>query len=407
MSKQVNNSTIDMTTGGISEVSSNLNKEPYFDCDDVNVVNHYYGQIKKISADDDISSLTRGSVYYLRDNMNDINSAIHPYIIIQSTYVDKIGKISVFGITSTPSTIDMVPIIMDNAIGYINPNRIYTYYIDAFKHSSSRLKANIVNTTAFNIALDLYGMQLGMNLNKSNEEIISNYIEYVNEFKERAKHIQAYKPKTITAGPINKLELHTSYELNPADIDTNDTEIKMPDNDDNDSMSSVTAEYTESADTKVMHFGTTVQTPETTKVSRKRLSPEALEEAVRLYQKGTYSLEIITRLTGVSRSSLYNEVKRRGETPSRRNKNKKHIITVDVNNEKIKKMISDIENAPSGSVRLPRSIDKMTDEEKTMFMTFDFLYGTEMVSLAYNCNYKTALNRKTQISEKYDVIYKT
>ena len=94
MLKCINGSNIDMDAGGISEVSFNLQKDPSVDCDVFNTNNYYYGKTKKISADDDISSLTRGSVYYLKDHMNDPNSTIHPYIVIQSSYVDKVSRIT-------------------------------------------------------------------------------------------------------------------------------------------------------------------------------------------------------------------------------------------------------------------------------------------------------------------------
>ena len=398
---------------GVSEISFNVQSDPPIDCDLFATKDHYYGQIKKISADDDISSLTRGSVYYLRDHVNNPNSIMHPYIVIQSSYVDKVGRITLLGITSTPSTINMVPIVMDNSISYINPNRVYTYNIDVFSDPSSRLIGNIVNMTAFDVAVNLYGMLLGMNLKKSNDEIVSEYLTYVEEFKERTKHLAPYQPKTTQSNGIDKLSLHTSFDIKYSD-DTSSDAIDLSDNeidamfDEIDDMIDEECLSPDTNDIQPMSSTESQQISQTSKKSRRRYTAEELDNAINLYRKGKYTYKEIEKKTGVPYASIYREIKKRknlDETPDNVNMVKKMSLVVDVNNQAVLSAISAIENSPSGVIKLPKSVDKMTDDEKIVFIAYDFLYGAEMASLAYNSTYRTVLKRKSQICEKYDIEY--
>ena len=393
---------IDMLNTGVSEIEFNAQSDPPIDIDSYNDDNHYYGRLKKISADDDISSITRGSVYYLRDRVNDPESIMHPYIIIQSSYVDKVGRITVLGITSTPSAINMVPIIMDNTISYINPNRVFAYNINDFYQPWARLKGTVANTRPFDIALNLYGMSLGMNLAKSDDEIITEYIEYINEFSERSKNVSAYQPKTIAVNKINKLELHVSFN-NTNNINPNIISIGSSDISDEQTLDEPIPEYQSSINTS----SSGDDNPK--KHARKpKISQERLDKAISLYDSGKLTIDQIADTVGISKSSLYNEITRRnksGEAHTKKNKNKRPVIIIDVNDETILNALRKMETG-SATFKLPRTIKNMTDLDKAIFLAADFLYGPSYTSTVYGSSYQTVLKRKDQILEVCDVEYK-
>lgn len=184
---------------------------------------HYYGMIKNISSNNDISFISRGSVYYLRDNIRDPNTSYHPYLVIQSAYLDKIGKISVFGITSQPANINMIPIVMGGSLAYINPHQPFVYSVDEFYETGTRFIGSVVNTEVLDLACNLYGLYLGMNLVKSKEEIETDYINYVSKFNARAKDVKQYKHRVLDD---NKQQLEFKYSFvvknTPVDDDTDD-----------------------------------------------------------------------------------------------------------------------------------------------------------------------------------------
>lgn len=191
---------------------------------------YYYGSIKKISSNNDISFINRGSVYFLKDNPKDINSKYHPYLVIQQSYLDKIGKIAVFGITSTPSSINMIPIIMKDAIGYIDPHQPYVYKISEFFELGTRYVGTIVNTKVIDLAVNFYGLYLGMNLSKTEDEIIQEYLDYVNEFRERSKNYKPYKHKFLEENDMSDLELQISFKSAEV-INNQESSILIDDND--------------------------------------------------------------------------------------------------------------------------------------------------------------------------------
>ena len=159
---------------------------------------YYYGEMKLLSNDNDVSFLHRGGVYYLKDyKTSGSTKTYHPYVIIQYKYYDKCNDIAAFGITSTPSSIDMIPIIVDNAITYIDPHNIYTFKFDSLKRGYDvRYIGDIVNSKAFNLALDFQGLFLGMNITKTEEEIYTEYFQYVDDFFERNQKFKPMKHRT-------------------------------------------------------------------------------------------------------------------------------------------------------------------------------------------------------------------
>lgn len=185
---------------------------------------HYYGSIKSISKNNDISYLCRGSIYFLKDHTSNQYSTYHPYIVIQTRYLDKIGKVAVFGITSTPSYINMIPIIMKGTIGYIDPHQPYYYRVTDFFEKGTRYAGTLVNQKIFDLITDMYGLYLGMNLSRSEEDIIADYNAYVEDFKERSKSLKPYKHKILKDNNLDK-ELHISFKINNDEEPEDDDDI--------------------------------------------------------------------------------------------------------------------------------------------------------------------------------------
>ena len=308
----------------------------------------------------------------------------------------------------------MVPIVMENSISYINPNRVYTYNIDVFSDPSSRLIGNVVNTNAFDIAVNLYGMSLGMDLKKSNEEIISDYLTYIDDFKERTKHLGAYQSKVIKSnGRINKLELHTEFGSKSMPMDTDDMtdETYNIDIDDSDNLIDDNTDEIDIVVPEVYEDINIIVDDENKSCTRERvkktkIDPEALEKAIKLYRRGNHTVGKIEKLTGISRSSLYREIRKRENIEDTENNSGKPRLIVDVNNQAVLATISVLEDTPAGKIKLPRKISDMGDDEKVVFITYDFLYGAEQTAILYNCSYQTILKKKNQICDQYDIIYK-
>ena len=210
---------------------------------------HYYGSITKISINNDISYLNRGSVYYLRDNPHKDESTYHPYLVIQSMYLDKIGKVAVFGITSTPSTINMIPIIIKGSIGYIDPHQPYYYKVTEFFERGTRYVGTIVNQAVLDLVTNFYGLYLGMNLVKSEDEIINDYLEYTKDFTERSKDLQIYKPKCIKENKSDGLELTISFTKKYTADPKEDDDETLLDNVDN--VDTDEEEFVETTDTDI------------------------------------------------------------------------------------------------------------------------------------------------------------
>ena len=296
----------------------------------------YFGKIKKISRDDDISYLARGNVFFLKDHPNDPNcNTFHPYLVIQAYYLDKIGKISVLGITSTPSSINLIPIVMKNSIGYIDPHQPYTYKIDEFYSDDTRFVGSIVNSRALDIATNMYGLYLGMNLNKTRDEIIEEYMSYVTEFKERTKDndIKPYKHKVLQEFSLDDIELKISFSTDSSDISEDICNSSACDDNEN-------------------------------------------------------SIDHID-------DDVYDNII-----------NKKPVMEIDLKSQAILSALSMLENMPSDKVKLPANASKISYDEKRIFLACDKINGNRLTALIYNCSHGTVSNRKHQILEEYEVIYK-
>jgi hypothetical protein len=172
---------------------------------------YYYGSIRNVSGVNDVSYLTRGGVYFLRDNMRDPKSSKHPRMIIQDLYLDKIGKIAVLEITSKPLSINVIPIVLRGRISYINPHIIQYYPVDMFFEETDSY-FGMASERVLDIATNMFAYYFGIQTVKSSAEIIDAYMEYVEEFKARTKNYTlytSYKPLE------NKepLKLNISFEI--------------------------------------------------------------------------------------------------------------------------------------------------------------------------------------------------
>ena len=172
---------------------------------------YYYGSIRNVSGVNDVSYLARGGVYFLRDNIRDPKSSKHPRMIIQDSYLDKIGKVAVLEITSKPLSINVIPIVLRGHISYINPHIIQYYPVDMFFEETDSY-SGMANKRVLDIATNMFAYYLGIQTAKSKADIIDEYMQYVEEFKARTKDYTmyaSYKPLE------NKepLKLNISFEI--------------------------------------------------------------------------------------------------------------------------------------------------------------------------------------------------
>ena len=325
---------------------------------DQNTKEIYYGKIQKISSENDISYLSRGSVFFLRDNIKDPETTYHPYLVIQSTYLDKISRITVLGITSVPSSINMVPIVMKDSIGYIDPHQPYTYKIDEFYESGTRFVGSIINTKALDIAVSIYGLHLGISMCKTEDEIIADYLDYVKEFKERSKHLKPYKHKVLADNHLGDLELKISYMSG---------ELKQVQSEDFDDVIS--------------------------DISSSNIEDDKFDDR-----------DDTEELLGSVCFGVSSESENDDNIPHIYGK--KRTLVIDRNSQAILSALAVLETRKRGEVKLPKFISRMTDDEIILFMASLEINGKAITSQIYNCCNNTLYNKKKQIYDKFNIIYK-
>lgn len=327
---------------------------------------HYYGSIKSISNVNDVTFLARGSVYFLRDNPANPDTSFHPYVVIQDKYLDKIGKIAVFGITSTPSSINMIPVVVRGTIGYIDPHQPYVYKDDEFFEPTTRFQGTIANQTVMDLICNFYGLYLGMDLKKSEGEIIEDYLTYIREFKERAKNLKPYKHKILEESKLSNIEFKTSYD---PDFCMVDPEPELPENFDEDIEGICDMLNKEQAE-KNAEFDLGYDEDD---------GYEFINDEDNASDDGNIS--------GTCEPE-------------------KPMLEIFVDSQAILGTLSVLENKPVGEVTLPRKISDMTEDDIKVFMACHKINGTEMTALIYNSTNNIVLYKKKGILEKYDVIYK-
>ena len=151
--------------------------------------NFYYGDVYNI-ADNDVSEITKGNVFWMEDNSN---ANYHPYVIANAYMHDKYPVVYAFVINSKPYYSNMVPITMKGSISYINPFRIKTFNFGDF--DKKRFYGTLVNTQALDIAYKIHSLMFYVN-GFDEKSILDEYKSYLKRFFIKNKCIPEYKRRT-------------------------------------------------------------------------------------------------------------------------------------------------------------------------------------------------------------------
>jgi hypothetical protein len=312
----------------------------------------YYGTRLPISGENDISYLHRGGVYYLKDKKDE--NTFHPYVVISKKYLDKHPFVEVFGLTSTPATIDMIPIIIDSAIAYINPHSPpYIYPVDLFSRGNPdcRYIGDIVNSKAFKLALEFYMDALGV-LEKSEEELYIEYYEYVDSFEKRSIGFKPVRHKADNgADRVLTIKFTTSRDIVHKTIESNnDVEPTIVE----------TKEETDSSVEKPKRKYTTKRT-KTTKTTKKVKEPD--------------------------------------DKP-------RSTIIVDTCSQAIQSAVATMENQTNGALKIPSKISDMTNDDIQLFLAYLKFNSQNKAAKLYGCAQSRIANKKKAIESTYDIVYK-
>lgn len=306
--------------------------------------NHYYGSN---SNDNDVISIPYGSVWYLRDNPRDPESDYHPHIVIYDCHMDKIGRIATFSITSTPSIENMVPIIFRDSIGYINWHHPINYKISEFNESGSKFLGTITESDSFNISMMLYSviyLKVGRLFGVTKEYAIDKYLDYIDEFEQRAMYYNAYCHKYQTKADLEKdekLNLHITWMRSTNNsIIERDEENVTPCTDANNSITTVVDETETVGDVDGVDISTTMLSIDFN------------------------STDLIKRMKAVESTAAY------GNTTS-----------------------------------LPKNISDMSTDDVVLFFALLKTRGGKKTSLIYGCNINTIWNKRNKLLSEYDVTY--
>lgn len=199
-------------------------------CSVCSETNHYYGTTVNPN---DVIKTPQGSIWYLRDNPKDPNTGYHPYLVIYDTHMDKIGKIATFSISSTPTIENMIPIIFNNSIGYINWHHPVNFKLSEFDEKGSIFLGTIVNKEPFKLAMMLYTsiyLNIGDFFDCSKSNIINRFLDYIDEFEIRAKNYEPYEHKVLpTTEYTKKLRLQITFTRDSDIITTKPDSINAGD----------------------------------------------------------------------------------------------------------------------------------------------------------------------------------
>ena len=362
---------------------------------------HYYGTCMNITNDNDVSLLTRGSVWYLRDNEPSNNRIKqHPYIVLQKSYIDKDGMITVFGVTSSPTYINMIPIIVKDSITYINPYKPHMHHISEFNVKS--YIGTIVNPVVLDLLGDMYGMSLGLNLYRTEKEIIDAYINYVDEFNIRAKKYMRYNSKLTPISNSmykNELELKISFSNIYMDDDISD-DINTFDNV-FDEDTAIEEAYTFSEPITESIIEEPYVVPEEPVEEPYVVLEEPVEEPYAV-------LEVPIEENPVSIESKPKKTRNTGESKKKNVKTAyvatKQYLKIDMNDHALLDSISIMESEPAGKVTLS-IFNRMNDFDVAIFMLYVKLHGSKQTSLLYNCSEQTITYRRRQVEKFYNIEY--
>ena len=285
---------------------------------------HDYGTMITM---DDVSKMNMGAVYYLVDNVKKPQKywTRHPYVIIQNEYLSTLGEINCLGITSTPTNINMIPIKMDNAVGYINPHKIYTFKIRNFDDPNLASYVGHLDYDVLKIATQMSCLKFEMS-KKRRAKIIDNFMTYVDDFNKKNEDIKMYEHKVMSSSIYPKdLSLTVSFSNTTG---VNDNIINTSSNVDYDEDRNINIEENGFAD---------------------------------------------------------------------------DIIKINLNDQSLLSMITEMESLPADKIGFTRKIDNMTTDEISVLFAYTKLYGKKQASVLYNCCVNTIVNRMTAVQKKYRI----
>lgn len=151
------------------------------------------GNLELVVGKSDASHLQRGNIFFVDDTCVTANNGRyakneirHPYIIMSKFWSADRPLVTCFSINSHPYRANMVPLLNNrNQIVYVDPFTVY--HVPADRITTASFKGTIGNMRLMNLISDLYGLTLGMNLVRSTDEILDDYTNYIDEFRERSK----------------------------------------------------------------------------------------------------------------------------------------------------------------------------------------------------------------------------
>lgn len=135
-----------------------------------------------VSLEDDtmmsMSYLKRGNVFYLKDQ--DSVGRRHLYMIIGKRYLNKEELIQCVKIFSRPYRINVVPILMNEAISFIDPHIVYNYKCSDFQKGAYYCTCG--SKYIMDLVVNLHAIGLGVDTKHDYNSIWSEYIDYVERF---------------------------------------------------------------------------------------------------------------------------------------------------------------------------------------------------------------------------------
>jgi hypothetical protein len=249
-------------------------------------------------------------------------------------------------ITSKSSSIDLVPIVIDDKITYIAPMiGIYDINIDIIM-SNSRYVGYIGNSYAFKIAKMMLNLRNGTLEDKTEEEVLSIYYQYSDNFWNKNNDKEVYRNKNctspyymfLTSRDMEK-NIHYSKETPRYIVNStvnNETEIKPVE----------------------------IATPEV-----------KIEQTV-----------VITS-------------KQEEQTLD------KPTFIVPLKNSELLSALAEMEKLPAGSNTL-QIVDFMSEEDIMRFLAYKELNTVKKAAILYGCSTGKINMRFNQIRDKYNIYYK-
>ena len=304
--------------------------------------NHYYGTVVPVGNGADVSFISRGAIFILKDKIrrNGVQTS-HPYLIISQTYLDNFGKVVAFGLSSTPASIDMIPVNVNGSVSFIDHYKTHTFNLSDFNDPSARYLGQLINPRVMNLATDFYGLSLGMNLVRSSAEVYADYLDYVREFEVRCSGIE----RCFRMSTSSRCELEFVTSANRANVE------KVSKINDNENETD-----TQIADDNIIEF------PQTA--------------------------------TNIESSDEYVNTDTDGKN-----------IIIDINDSELIGEYSRLEANP-GSITVPYHTTKWPENIVKLFMLIEKLDNIQRAGELFGLQLKSAVKRRAAIKTLYNITYK-